>query len=150
MNAVQSEAANSLVPFTVIGFPCNQFGLQEPGNNKTELLNLAKYVRPGSGYEPNFPWFGPLDVNGDGEHPLFTYLKDLCPPYQKLIGDKSGLFWDPMQSGDITWNFEKFLIDQKGQPVARFAPIITIRQIYEQYILKAHNKHHQHKPYGHN
>ena len=75
MNAVQSEAANSLVPFTVIGFPCNQFGLQEPGNNKTELLNLAKYVRPGSGYEPNFPWFGPLDVNGDGEHPLFTYLK---------------------------------------------------------------------------
>ena len=75
MNAVQSEAAIASVNFTIIGFPCNQFGLQEPGNNKTEFLNLAKYVRPGGGYEPNYPWFGRLDVNGYNEHPLYTYLK---------------------------------------------------------------------------
>ena len=75
MNAVQSEAERNSVPFTIVGFPCNQFYLQEPGNNKTELLNLAKYVRPGNGYEPNFPWFGPVDVNGASEHYMFTFLK---------------------------------------------------------------------------
>ena len=75
MNAVQSEAERNSVSFTIVGFPCNQFYLQEPGNNKTELLNLAKYVRPGNGYEPNFPWFGPVDVNGASEHYMFTFLK---------------------------------------------------------------------------
>ncbi|XP_063728840.1 glutathione peroxidase 6-like [Symsagittifera roscoffensis] len=135
MNAVQSEAENSSVAFTIIGFPCNQFGMQEPGANKTELLNLARYVRPGNNYQPNFPWFGPLDVNGVNEHPLFTYLKDICPPYQKNLGDRSDLFWDPVQSGDVTWNFEKYLIDTSGVPLARFAPIVTVRQIYEGYIV---------------
>lgn len=138
MNAVQSEAERDSVPFTVIGFPCNQFLLQEPGNNKTELMNLAKYVRPGNGYVPNFPWYGPIDVNGADEHPLYTFMKDVCPPYQKLLGYQSTLFYDPLQSGDVTWNFEKYLVDNRGYVVARFNPLVTVREIYNQFVYPAY------------
>lgn len=48
---------------------------QEPGDTATEILNTIKYVRPGNGYVPNFPMFAKVGVNGEDEHPLFTYLK---------------------------------------------------------------------------
>ena len=63
--------------FDILAFPCNQFGLQEPGEND-EILNGIKYVRPGSGYEPKFEIAVKIDVNGPGEHPLYTYLKVRC------------------------------------------------------------------------
>ena len=58
----------------VIGFPCNQFGYQEPSEN-FELMNTLKYVRPGYGFVPDFPVVGKLDVNGQHESPIFTFLK---------------------------------------------------------------------------
>uniref|UniRef100_A0AAQ5ZE14 Uncharacterized protein n=1 Tax=Amphiprion ocellaris TaxID=80972 RepID=A0AAQ5ZE14_AMPOC len=60
--------------FTVLGFSCNQFGLQSPEVNH-ETLNILKYVRPGGGFVPKFPVFGKVEVNGLNEDPLFTYLK---------------------------------------------------------------------------
>ena len=75
MNAVQSQAKEEGVSFTNIGVACNQFGKQMPGSNRSEVLNLVKYVRPGDGYEPNYPWFGVAEVNGINETSLYTFLK---------------------------------------------------------------------------
>ena len=75
MNAVQSQAVSESIPFTIIGVACNQFGMQMPGANRTEVLNTVKHVRPGNGYKPNYPWFGMADVNGANELPLYTFLK---------------------------------------------------------------------------
>jgi glutathione peroxidase-family protein len=61
--------------FTVMGFPCNQFGLQEPGDTPEEILNGIKYVRPGNGFVPAFPMFEKGDVNGAKENPMYTHLK---------------------------------------------------------------------------
>ena len=60
--------------FDILGFPCNQFGMQEPGHNH-EILNAIRYVRPGGGYIPNFNLSQKVDVNGDTAHPLFNFLK---------------------------------------------------------------------------
>lgn len=83
----------------VIGFPANNFGGQEPGTNK-EILNFCQ-----STYKVSFPMMAKVSVKGDDEHPLFVAMTQ-----------KSNL------PGEITWNFSKFLIDRKGQLVARFAP----------------------------
>ncbi len=80
----------------VLGFPCNQFGAQEPGSEE-EIQQFCS-----SRYGVEFPLFAKIEVNGDGRHPL----------YQFLIGD----------GDDISWNFEKFLIDGEGQTIARFSP----------------------------
>lgn len=61
--------------FEVLAFPCNQFGYQEPGENKYEIMNCLKYARPGYGYAPNFPIFSKIEVNGKDEIGLFTHLK---------------------------------------------------------------------------
>ncbi|RXG69174.1 Glutathione peroxidase 6 [Armadillidium vulgare] len=71
MNALQETYTN----FSIIGFPCNQFWKQEPGANGTEILNGIKHVRPGGGFLPNFLLLKKIEVNGDNEHPLYTYLK---------------------------------------------------------------------------
>lgn len=107
--------------FEVLAMPCNQFGMQEPGKN-SEILNGLKYVRPGEEFEPAFPVFGKLDVNGDTEHPLYTHLKSVCPHVKLEIGDKSKLFWSNIKVGDITWNFEKFLVRGDGLPYKRYDP----------------------------
>ncbi|GBN78548.1 Glutathione peroxidase 1 [Araneus ventricosus] len=62
--------------FHVLGFPCNQFGQQEPGGNGQEIMNGVRYVRPGNGFLPNFPIFKKIDVNGEKEHPLYTFIKE--------------------------------------------------------------------------
>eukprot|EP00062_Callorhinchus_milii_P001765 gi/632937309/ref/XP_007898064.1/ PREDICTED: glutathione peroxidase 1-like [Callorhinchus milii] len=77
LNALMENFTGS--PFTVLGFPCNQFGHQDPGKyfseEDSEVLNVLKYVRPGNGFVPNFPIFGKILVNGESEHPLYTFLK---------------------------------------------------------------------------
>lgn len=86
----------------VLGFPCNQFGGQEPGS--------AAEIKEGCliNYGVSFPMFNKVDVNGPGEHRLFTYLKQ----------QKGGFI-----SSRIKWNFTKFLIGRDGVPVKRYAPI---------------------------
>jgi glutathione peroxidase len=87
--------------FAVLGFPCNQFGAQEPGDAK----QIAEFCE--SRYEVSFPMFAKIDVNGAGAHPLYKYLK----------GAKSGLL-----GSSIKWNFTKFLVDRAGKVIARHAP----------------------------
>jgi glutathione peroxidase len=88
--------------FAVLGFPCNQFGGQEPGD-EAEIANFCKLT-----YKVDFPMFAKVDVNGDTAHPLFQWLKKAAPG---LLGSEA-----------IKWNFTKFLIDRRGQPQERFAP----------------------------
>ena len=87
---------------TVLGFPCNQFGAQEPGAE----AEIGAFCQ--KNYGVTFPMFAKIDVNGDNAHPLYKYLKDAKPG---LLGTEG-----------IKWNFTKFLIDRSGEPVARFAP----------------------------
>ncbi len=87
--------------FAVLGFPCNQFGGQEPGDAK----EIGEFCA--SKYDVTFPIFEKIDVNGAHAHPLYNYLK----------GEKSGLL-----GSSIKWNFTKFLVDRMGNVVARHAP----------------------------
>jgi glutathione peroxidase len=95
----------------VLGFPCNQFGNQEPGTDE-EILEFAT-----SKYDVQFPMFSKIEVNGDGACDLYKLLKAAIP------GDG--------ESAEITWNFEKFLVDRDGNVVERFAPPTTPEQVAE-------------------
>lgn len=97
--------------FVVLGFPCNQFGAQDPGSD-TEIENFCRI-----NYGVTFPMFARIEVNGAGEAPLYTWLKK----------QKKGLLGE-----QIKWNFSKFLIDRAGQVVDRFAPSTTPEQIAEE------------------
>jgi len=90
--------------FAVLGFPCNQFGGQEPG----DAQQIEEFCA--NKYDVSFPMFEKIDVNGSAAHPLYKYLK----------GEKSGLL-----GSTIKWNFTKFLVDRSGKVVARFAPTAT-------------------------
>ena len=85
--------------FVILGFPCNQFGSQEPGTEE----DIQKFCS--SKYNVTFPMFSKIDVNGTGTSPVYVALKAKFP-------------------GDIKWNFEKFLINKKGEVVKRFAPTV--------------------------
>src|SRR6201991_2243542 len=87
--------------FSVLGFPCNQFGGQEPGDAR----QIEQFCS--SNYSVSFPMFAKIDVNGSHAHPLYQYLKKA----------KSGLL-----GSSIKWNFTKFLVDRAGQVVERYAP----------------------------
>lgn len=89
----------------VLGFPSNQFGAQEPGNEE-EIANFCKLQ-----YDVSFPMFAKIDVNGGKASPLFDYLKRAAPG---ILGSKA-----------IKWNFTKFLVDRDGNVVGRFAPTTT-------------------------
>ncbi|CAI9739316.1 Glutathione peroxidase 6 [Octopus vulgaris] len=125
MNALQKEFKD----FHILGFPCNQFWLQEPGANGTEILNCLANVRPGKGFKPNFPLFQKTDVNGKKENGLFTYLKSYCPSPKQDFAFVERLHYKPMSANDIRWNFEKFLINRKGKPVMRFATAVLPDEI---------------------
>ena len=86
---------------TILGFPCNQFANQEPGDEKSIAEGCLV------NYGVTFPMFSKVDVNGKNTHPVFKYLKGKLPG---TIGKS------------IKWNFTKFLIDKNGKPVKRFAP----------------------------
>ena len=90
--------------FSVLGFPCNQFGHQEPGD-ESQIQEFCS-----TKFGVSFPMFAKIDVNGGHAHPLYKYLK----------GEKSGLL-----GSAIKWNFTKFLVDRSGQVVARHAPTTT-------------------------
>jgi glutathione peroxidase len=90
--------------FSVLGFPCNQFGGQEPGGPD----EIGAFCT--SKYDVTFPLFGKIDVNGVDADPLYKFLK----------GEKTGLL-----GSAIKWNFTKFLVDRKGEVVSRHAPTTT-------------------------
>ncbi len=98
--------------FTVLGFPCNQFGAQEPGSDE-EILEFAK-----SKYNCNFQLFSKVDVNGDGACDLYNILKS----------EKA----NPDGNPDIGWNFTKFLVGKDGKVLARFEPMVTPEEIAAQ------------------
>jgi len=106
----------------ILGMPCTQFLNQEPGATPVEIRNGIKHVRPGGGYEPNFPLFKKLKVNGAEAHPLYQYLKATCrnPVGHDDFKSKDFYFQESFDSRDIRWNWNKFLIDQNGVPVRRY------------------------------
>lgn len=81
-------------------------------------------MRPGNDFRThqNLHIFGKLQVNGAKQHPLYEYLKESCPQTVTRIGHSDELMYDPIYVSDITWNFEKFLIDRSGKPRYRFHP----------------------------
>lgn len=95
--------------FEVLGFPCNQFGGQEPGT-ESEIKAFCE-----TSFGVKFPLFGKIDVNGEQAHPLYVYLKKTLPG---LLGTEG-----------IKWNFTKFLVDRKGNPVKRYASKDTPEEI---------------------
>jgi len=96
----------------ILGFPCNQFANQEPGDEKT--ISESCLIN----YGVSFPMFSKVDVNGENAHPVFKYLKN----------ELGGTF-----GSNIKWNFTKFVIDAEGNPVKRFAPV-TKPEKMEKYI----------------
>ena len=100
LEALQKRYAND--GFSVLGFPCNQFGAQEPGD-AAEIAAFCTLT-----YAVDFPIFARIDVNGDHAAPLYSHLKRAAP----------GLFG----SEAIKWNFTKFLVDRTGKVVKRYAP----------------------------
>ncbi|KAK2903959.1 hypothetical protein Q8A73_010616 [Channa argus] len=127
LNALHEEMKP--LGLTVLGFPCNQFGKQEPGQ-KHEILPGLKHVRPGNGFVPNFLLFEKGDVNGKNEQEVFMFLKKSCPPVGDSFGDPSNrLFWEPLKTNDIKWNFEKFLVGPDGKPVMRWHPSVNISEV---------------------
>jgi glutathione peroxidase len=93
----------------VLGFPCNQFGAQEPGS-EAEIEQFCEL-----NYGVKFPLFAKIDVNGDDAAPLYQYLKKVNPG---LLGSEA-----------IKWNFTKFLVDRKGNVVERYAPNVEPQAI---------------------
>jgi glutathione peroxidase len=89
----------------VLGFPCNQFGAQEPGS-ADEIKTFCE-----SSFGITFPLFEKIEVNGPGRHPLYEQLT--------IVPNEKG------HDGDIRWNFEKFLVSPEGEIVARFSPLVT-------------------------
>jgi glutathione peroxidase len=92
--------------FEVLGFPCNQFGGQEPGSD----AGIGAFCE--MNYRVTFPLFAKVEVNGPNAHPLFRFLKKEKPGILGVLG-----------SGAIRWNFTKFLIGRKGNVVARYGPV---------------------------
>ena len=87
--------------FSVVGFPCNQFGAQEPGTAD----EIAEFCS--TNYSVTFPLTEKIDVNGEGQHGIYAWLQDVFP-------------------GDIEWNFEKFLINRDGEVIKRYPPQTTL------------------------
>ena len=93
----------------ILGFPCNQFGKQDPGSND-EIMEFCQL-----NYGVSFPMFGKIDVNGSNADPLFKHLKKEAPG---ALGTQG-----------IKWNFTKFLVNREGKVVARFAPTVKPKDI---------------------
>jgi glutathione peroxidase len=90
--------------FAVLGFPCNQFGGQEPGSH----AEIGQFCETSFGV--TFPMFEKIEVNGEGRHPLYDELTQTADPEG--------------HTGDIRWNFEKFLVSRDGEILARFSPLV--------------------------
>lgn len=128
MAVIQLPGLNALVDqfaasgnFEILAFPSNQFGLQDWPTD-AELMPVLKNVRPGGGFVPKYKYASKLEVNGENEDALFTFIKSSCPGTVDRIGDQSMMFWNPVSRNDLSWNFEKILIDKKGKPRFRHHP----------------------------
>lgn len=118
--------------FVILGFPCNQFGGQEPGSN-TEVEEFCQV-----NYGVSFPLFEKIDVNGEAKHPLYAYLTEQRPfegfdrsqpsgeRFHKMFADNMP---DKLLDNEIKWNFTKFLVNREGQVVARFEPPVVPEEI---------------------
>ncbi|XP_006818548.1 glutathione peroxidase 7-like [Saccoglossus kowalevskii] len=95
--------------FTILAFPCNQFGNQEPKTNDL----IEKFAK--DNYAVNFPMFSKIDIVGDSAHPLFKYLSGVSKK-------------------EPTWNFWKFLVDHKGHVINSYGPWISVDSIYPEII----------------
>jgi len=95
--------------FTILGFPCNQFGAQEPGSNE-EIQSFCKLT-----YDVSFPIMGKINVNGADSAPVYDWLKKSAP----------GILGTEM----IKWNFTKFLVGKDGQVMKRYAPTVEPKDI---------------------
>ena len=123
--------------FTILDFPCNQFGQQAPGT-EAEIHAFCT-----ANYDIKFPQFAKIEVNGENASPLFTYLKsqkgfegfgegnELAPRLEAMF-DKMYPDTNWRENPDIKWNFTKFLIDRNGNVVARFEPTHDMKDVEEQ------------------
>lgn len=121
--------------FEILDFPCNQFGQQAPGTDES----IHEFCKLNYGTE--FPRFKKLKVNGDDADPLYKFLKEqkgfagfdashpLTPVLDKLLSESNPAY---KENADIKWNFTKFLINKRGQVVARFEPTESIENIAKQ------------------
>jgi glutathione peroxidase len=98
----------------ILGFPCNQFGKQEPGDEASIANTCLR------NYGVSFPMFAKVDVNGSGTHPIFSHLKS----------EKGGFL-----GSSIKWNFTKFMLNKEGKVVERFSPTTKPEEI-EKYLLR--------------
>ena len=112
----------------ILDFPCNQFGGQAPG----DIASIHEFCT--SKYETTFPQFDKIDVNGENESPLFAFLKSK-QAFKGFGNGQQAKFMDEMlkkqdpdyaSKPDIKWNFTKFLVDSKGEVVARFEPTVSM------------------------
>lgn len=109
--------------FSVLGFPANNFGAQEPGTDD-EIQQFCT-----SKYSVEFPMFSKISVVGEDQHPLYAALTTAAP---RAAGDPDafrsrleGFGMTPNQDPDVLWNFEKFLVDRDGSVIGRFAPTVA-------------------------
>jgi glutathione peroxidase len=108
--------------FTIAAMPANNFGGQEPGTDE-EIREFCS-----TSYDVHFPLYSKISVLGDDQHPLYAKLTDAQP---SAIGEGpmrerlKGYGINPKNQSDVLWNFEKFLLNRKGEPVARFAPDVA-------------------------
>jgi glutathione peroxidase len=105
----------------VLGFPCNQFGGQEPGS-EAEIQDFCQ-----TNYSVSFPMFSKVEVNGEQRHPLYQTLISARPqattaPDSNFKEKLAGYGIKPANDTDVLWNFEKFLVNRRGEVVGRFAP----------------------------
>jgi len=139
MNSLKDQFGSTL---NVLGVFCNQFGHQTNEENG-DIANTLKHVRPGNNFESKADLFGKVHVNGSEAHPLFIFLRKALPlPCDPEDVDSKGngcddrdalalprggfngtcvVPWSPVTRNDIAWNFEKFLLDKEGKPVARYS-----------------------------
>jgi len=106
-------------------FPAPDFMNQEAYNIDTpeEFLNELKYVRPGNGYvAPATQIFQKVHVNGDTEHPVYTFFKNSCPNTWETMFPSATLNYEPQRAKDIFWNYEKFLVARNGSVYTRYSP----------------------------
>jgi glutathione peroxidase len=112
----------------VLGFPCNQFGAQEPGSD-AEIQQFCA-----TSYDVTFPVFGKIDVNGAEADPLYAYLRTEAPGE---FGPAQGRLYEHVRStrpaaldtDEIKWNFTKFLVDRRGNVAGRYEPTVTPEQL---------------------
>ncbi len=112
----------------ILGFPCNQFGAQEPGSN-ADIQQFCSTT-----YDVTFPVFGKIDVNGAAAAPLYAYLRaeapgEFGPGHGRLYEHVRDTRPEAIGTDEIKWNFTKFLVDRHGNVVGRYEPTVTPEQL---------------------